>query len=90
MKRGLLALSLATMLIASAGLSATAQEEPKPKKDTVNQDTYAKPTFYYSTEDDKAAASSKKGGSTAIIAIVCGVVVVGAGVAFFLLKKKKS
>ena len=61
MKRGLLALSLATMLIASAGLSATAQEEPKPKKDTVNQDTYAKPTFYYSTEDDKAAASSKKG-----------------------------
>jgi hypothetical protein len=89
MKKVFIALSLASMLMISATPLVKAQEEPKPKKDTVNQDTYAKPTFYYSTEDEKAAKASKKGGSATIIAIVCGVVVVAAGVTFFLLKKKK-
>ncbi|MGD0583788.1 MAG: hypothetical protein ABR974_12695 [Bacteroidales bacterium] len=89
MKKAFIALSLASMLVASASGVAFAQQEPKPKKDTINQDTYAKPTFYYSTEDEKAGKTAKKGGSATIIAIVCGVVVVAAGVTFFLLKKKK-
>jgi hypothetical protein len=89
MKKALTALSLASMLMVSAAGIVRAQEEPKPKKDTVNQDTYAKPTFYYSTEDEKSGKAAKKGGSATIIAIVCGVVVVAAGVTFFLLKKKK-
>jgi flagellar basal body-associated protein FliL len=89
MKKVFTSLLLAGMLMFSATSLIRAQEEPKPKKDTVNQDTYAKPTFYYSTEDEKAARASKKGGSATVIAIVCGVVVVAAGVTFFLLKKKK-
>ena len=89
MKRAIIVLSLASLFIFSAAGVLRAQEEPKPKKDTVNQDTYAKPTFYYSTEDEKASKAAKKGGSATIIAIVCGVVVVGAGITFFLLKKKK-
>lgn len=89
MKKAIIVLSLTSLFILSATGVARGQEAPKPKKDTVNQDTYAKPTFYYSTEDEKESKAGKKGGSATIIAIVCGVVVVGAGVTFFLLKKKK-
>ncbi len=91
MKKVLSALSMAVILWSSVSMPGLSQnqEQPKPKKDTVNQDTYAKPTFYYSTEDEKSGKTAKKGGSATIIAIVCGVVVVGAGVTFFLLKKKK-
>ena len=87
MRKAFLVLSMAGLLMVSGTGLARAQEEPKPKKDTVNMDTNAKPEFYYTTDDEKAAG--KKGGSTAIIAIICGVVVVAAGVGFFLLKKKK-
>ncbi|HVN57687.1 MAG TPA: hypothetical protein VMT63_05275 [Bacteroidales bacterium] len=90
MKRVLTVLSIAGMLAFSVMGFARAQEEPKAKKDTVNQDTYAKPTFYYSTEDEKSAKTARKGGSATVIAIVCGVVVVAAGVTFFLLIKRKK
>jgi hypothetical protein len=86
MKKALLVMSMAGLLMVSGTALAKAQEEPKPKKDTVNMDTNAKPEFYYATDDE---AAGKKGGSTATIAIICGVVVVAAGVGFFLLKKKK-
>jgi hypothetical protein len=86
MKKALLVISMAGLLLISGTTQVNAQEEPKPKKDTVNMDTNAKPEFYYTTDDE---AAGKKGGSTAIIAIICGVVVVAAGVGFFLLKKKK-
>ncbi len=90
MKKVLLTLSLASALMLSLAGYATAQDQPKPKKDTVNQDTYAKPTFYYSTEDEKSGKTGKKSSSVALIGIICGVIVVAAGVTFFLLKKKKK
>jgi len=86
MKKALLVMSMAALLMVSGNGIAKAQEEPKPKKDTVNMDTNAKPEFYFTTEDE---AADKKGGSGAIIAIIGGVVVVGAAAAFFILKKKK-
>jgi hypothetical protein len=83
MKKSILVFSMTLILIIS-GLSMAGQEQPKPKKDTVNMDTNAKPTFYYPVEDDK-----KGKGPIVTIAIVAGaVIVVGAGV-FFVLKKKK-
>ena len=71
------------LLIVSGMRVAVAQDQPKPKKDTVNMDTNAKPTFYYPVEDEK------KGISGATIGIIAGAVVVVGAVAFFLLKKKK-
>ena len=84
MKKSVLVFSM-TLLLVFSGLSVVlGQEQPKPKKDTVNMDTDAKPTYYYPVEDDKKGKSP-----ITTIAIVAGaVVLVGAG-AFFLLKKKK-
>jgi len=86
MKRSVLVFSMLSLLIISGLNIAKAQEQPAPKKDTVNMDTEAKPTFYYATEDDN---TSEKKGSGATIAIIAGAVVVVAGAGFFLLKKKK-
>lgn len=83
MKKIILIFSVAILLMAVDVVSA--QEQPKPKKDTVNIDTDAKPTFYYAEEDE--AAESK--GNSAAVAIIAGVVVILAGGAFFLLKRKK-
>ena len=83
MKKSVLVFSLTLLLIVSGLRVVVAQDQPKPKKDTVNMDTNAKPTFYYPVEDEK------KGMSGATIGIIAGAVVVVAGVAFFLLKKKK-
>jgi LPXTG-motif cell wall-anchored protein len=83
MKKSVLAFSMALLLLPGYLNVAVAQEQPKPKKDTVNMDTNAKPTFYYPVEDEK------KGMSGTTIGIIAGAVVVVAGVAFFLLKKKK-
>ena len=58
MKKSILVFSMATLLLAGGLKVAVAQEQPKPKKDTVNIDTDAKPTFYYA-EDEKAKS---KGG----------------------------
>ena len=82
---------LMTFLLFIGGMKmVNAQEQPVPKKDTVNMDTDAKPTFYYPVEDDKTAAKteSEKGSSSTIL-IIAGVVVVAAAAGFFLLKKKK-
>lgn len=89
MKKTVLILSMTGILFISAFGFTRAQEEPKPKKDTVNMDTDAKPVFYYAVEDEKAKAPSK-GGSAATIAIICGAVIVVAGGALLLLKKKKK
>ena len=83
MKKSVLVFSMTLLLIVSGLRVVVAQEQPKPKKDTVNMDTNAKPTFYYPVEDEK------KGISGATIGIIAGAVVVVGGVAFFLLKKKK-
>jgi LPXTG-motif cell wall-anchored protein len=90
MKKTILILSLAGVLMTVNSGLAISQEKPAPKKDTVNLDTDAKPKFYYAVEDEKQGATDKKsGGSGALVAIIAGVVVVlGAG-AFFVMKKKK-
>jgi len=84
MKRSVLVFSMATLLLAGVLNVAAAQEQPKPKKDTVNIDTDAKPTFYYAEEEKNASKSN-----TGTIVIIAGVVVVVGAVAYFLLKKKK-
>jgi LPXTG-motif cell wall-anchored protein len=79
---------IAALMMLMATVSATAQEQPAPKKDTVNMDTYAKPEKFYDIEDD-ATEESKGGNSSVIIAIVAGVVVVAGAAGYFLTKKKK-
>jgi len=87
MKKSVLLFSVITLLFLGNLNVVKAQEQPAPKKDTVNMDTDAKPQFYYAVEDEKAEA---KGGSKAgLIAIIAGAIVVAGGVGFFLLKKKK-
>jgi LPXTG-motif cell wall-anchored protein len=85
MKKVVLIFSMTSLLLLNGLTKAVAQEQPKSKKDTVNMDTDAKPTFYYATEDEKPV---KKGSGTTIAIIAGAVVVVGAA-GFFLLKKKK-
>jgi LPXTG-motif cell wall-anchored protein len=84
MKKSVLVFSLATLLLAGGLKVVVAQDQPKPKKDTVNIDTDAKPTFYYA-EDEKNASKS----STGTIFIIAGAAIVVGAVAYFLLKKKK-
>jgi len=90
MKKSILVFSMTSLLLISGMNRANAQEQPKPKKDTVNMDTDAKPTFYYAAEEEKSKSkeSSGKGGSTTI-AIIAGAVVLAAGAGFYLIKKKK-
>lgn len=87
MRKAVLIFSMTTLLIMSGMSMVIAQEQPKPKKDTVNMDTDAKPTFYYAVEDEKTGAKGK--GSVVTIGIIVGAVVVVGAAAFFLLKKKK-
>jgi LPXTG-motif cell wall-anchored protein len=83
MKKSILVLSITMLLIFSGLKVVIGQEQPKPKKDTVNMDTNAKPTFYYPVEDSKSKSH------IGTIAIIAGVVIVAGAAGFFLLKKKK-
>ena len=56
MKKSILVFSMTSLLLIGVMNRANAQEQPKPKKDTVNMDTDAKPTFYYAVEDEKSEA----------------------------------
>lgn len=85
MKKSVLVLSMALILILSGLNVVIGQDQPQPKKDTVNMDTEAKPTYYYPTEDAKGGK-----GSTSTIALVVGGAVVIGGAAFFFLKKKRN
>jgi LPXTG-motif cell wall-anchored protein len=90
MRKSVLVFSITSLLLLGGMNMAIAQEQPKPKKDTVNMDTDAKPTFYYPVEDDKSKAKGSSGkGSAVTIAIIAGAVVVVGAAGFFLLKKKK-
>lgn len=86
MKKAVLVFSMIFFLLLGGLGFAMAQEKPEPKKDTVNMDTDAKPSFYYAVEDEKSGAKS---GSGSTIAIVAGVVVVLGVAGYFLLRKKK-
>jgi len=87
MKRSILVFSMTSLLLLGGMNMVFAQEQPQPKKDTVNMDTDAKPTFYYATEEEKESAKGK--GSTATVAIIAGAVVVIGAAGFLLFKKKK-
>ena len=76
-------------MLLTATITATAQEQPAPKKDTVNMDTYAKPEKFYEIEDDAAGEKAKGGSSGLIIGIVAGVIVIAGAAGYFLTKKKK-
>jgi LPXTG-motif cell wall-anchored protein len=90
MKESVLVFLMTSLLLLGDMNMAIAQEQPKPKKDTVNMDTDAKPKFYYAVEDEKSEAKgSSEKGNTATIAIIAGVVVLATCAGFFLLKKKK-
>lgn len=86
MKKTVLLFAMVSLLLIGGMNLTVAQEQPSPKPDTVNMDTYAKPTFYYA-EEDKAVESKGSGTS---IAIIAGVVIVAAAVGFFLVKKNKK
>jgi LPXTG-motif cell wall-anchored protein len=83
MKKSVLVLSMVSLFVAGSLKFAVAQDQPKPKKDTVNIDTDAKPTFYYAEEE-------KEKGGVPVAAIIAGVAVVVAAGAFFVLRKKKE
>lgn len=85
MKRNALVF-LITAFILFAGINfAKAQDQPAPKKDTVNMDTYAKPKFYNAEED---APEGKGGRPVSAILMVGAVLLIGA-TAYLLVKKKK-
>jgi LPXTG-motif cell wall-anchored protein len=91
MKKTLMIISLSAALLLSGLSFVSAQEQPKPQKDTVNMDTQAKPTNYYAIEDEKTTPEKgkTKNSSFPIIIIVGAVVIVGAAAFFFLKKRKK-
>jgi len=83
---------LFTALIMALGSSAklAAQDEPKPKKDSVNMDTITKPTTYYAIEDDKSLGTKEGKGTASTIVIIAGAVIIAGGVLYSLLRKKKQ
>jgi len=90
MKKTILILTMAIMVIATYSLSAFSQDKPKPKKDTINMDTNAKPTKYYAVEDEKTGAKGGKSGVTEI-AIIAGIaVIIIGGIVFFVMRKKNK
>ena len=84
MKKSVVVFSMALIFLLGSLNVVVGQEQPKPKRDTVNMDTDAKPTYYYPTEDSKEGKSS-----ATTIAIIAGAVVLVGGAAFLVLKKKK-
>ena len=89
MKKSILAIAFSMMLVISGLSVINAQEQPAPQKDTVNMDTDAKPTQYYSIEDDKPESGSKSPVSMGLILGIVVAVVVVVGAVFFLTRKKK-
>lgn len=89
MKKSVLVFLISVLLIIGGMSVLRAREQPAPKKDTVNMDTYAKPEVYYDVEDEETnQASDNKGNSSTIIIVVAAVVVIG-GAAYFFTRKKK-
>ena len=84
MKKSIIRLTLAAIMLLNVASLVLAQTTPKGDKDTVNADKAAKPVFYQAAEEE----TSSKGGVSSAVYIAAGIIVV-AGVAFFLRKKKK-
>ncbi len=71
------------LMLFTAEITLKSQDQPKPKKDTVNMDTNAKPTFYYADEDVK----TKNNTATTVIIAGAAIVVI-AGVVLLFRRKK--
>ena len=84
MRKNVLIFSIASVLFLGSLKIAVSQEQPNPKKDTVNIDTDAKPTFYYAEEEKKDSKSN-----SGTIGIIAGIVIVVGAAAYFIMKKKK-
>lgn len=87
MKRTVLTIVIAFLLLFGGFNLVRAQEQPAPQKDTVNIDTDAKPEKFYEIEDEESMDKEESGTSTAVI--IAAVVVIIGGIAFLLLRKKK-
>ena len=83
MKKNIIRLTLAAMMLLNVASLALAQTTPKADKDTVNADKAAKPVFYQAAEEGDAP----KGGSKVIYYVAA--IALAAGVGFLLRKKKK-
>lgn len=84
MKKNIIRLALATVLLLNiAGVALAQVQPPKADKDTINADKAAKPVFYEATEEESGSK-----GCSPVVYFAAGLVVV-AGVAIYLRKKKK-
>ncbi|HOU96673.1 MAG TPA: hypothetical protein PLN06_08635 [Bacteroidales bacterium] len=88
MKRTLLKLAFVSILIFGSASFLRAQQEPQPKKDSVNMDTIIKPTYYYAVEDETSESNGNKGGSASRIIIIVAAVIIVGGIVISLTKKK--
>ena len=84
MKRAFLISLMSAILLISGVNFVSGQDQPQPKKDTVNIDTDAKPQFYYAEDEEE---SGKKSNTGAIVG-AGAVVVIAAG--YFFFRKKKQ
>ncbi len=90
MKRFILTVAFAVSAFIAGSLTVlNAQDEPKPKKDSVNMDTIAKPQFYYALEDEETSGTRGGKGTASTIVVIAGAVIIATGVVYSLLKKKK-
>lgn len=77
-----------TLLLFMAGMgSVFSQDQPKPKKDTVNIDTDAKPVFYYAADEEKSGSNN---GSGTTVAIIAGIVVIAGAAGFYFIRNRKK
>ena len=67
MKKNIIRLTLAVMMLLNVAGLALAQTTPKADKDTVNADKAAKPVFYQAAEEE----TSSKGGGSKVIYLCC-------------------
>ncbi|MGQ9621803.1 MAG: hypothetical protein ACUVTX_12635 [Bacteroidales bacterium] len=90
MKKVFLLLMLSTLLIIPGFIPVIkAQEEPKPKKDSINMDTISKPVSYYAIEDEESTGTKGGKGTASTVVVIAGAVIIIGGVIYSLLKKKK-
>lgn len=87
MKKSVIVLLFSVFLLACTGI-INAQDQPVPKKDTVNMDTDAKPEFYYAIEDEESMEDQKSSNSTVII--IAAVVVLAGVLTVVLVRKRKK
>jgi LPXTG-motif cell wall-anchored protein len=87
MKKTVLSFMFAFLLLFGGLTLVNAQDQPAPKKDTVNIDTDAKPEKFYAIEDEDSMGDGEESNSTTVI-IIAAVAILGGAALLFLRKKK--